>query len=115
MVATPIYQILQSKRITMALLAVLIFAPRLLNLDAFLNVDGCAFWLARSLKFYKALESHYSDHNGIDESRYYAGQTYFQLEDYNLSLSIVNRIEHKSDFFPFGLYTIGLMNLKKKA
>jgi len=68
-----------------------------------------------SLKFYKALESHYSDQNGIDESRYYAGQTYFQLEEYNLSLSILNRIRQKSNFYPFGLYTIGLMNLKKKV
>ena len=68
-----------------------------------------------SLKFYKALESHYSDQNGIDESRYYAGQTYFQLEEYNLSLSILSRIKQKSDFHPFGLYTIGLMNLKKKT
>ncbi len=68
-----------------------------------------------SLKFYKALESHYSDQKGIDESRYYAGQTYFQLEDYSLSLNILNRIKPKSSFYPFGLYTLGLMNLKKKA
>lgn len=67
-----------------------------------------------SLKFYKALESHYSDQKGIDESRYYAGQTYFLLEDYNLSLNILNRIKQKSNFYPFGLYSVALMNLKKK-
>ena len=55
MVANPIWLTLQSRRIAMVFLAVLIFTPRLLNLDAFLNVDGCAFWLDRSLKFYKAL------------------------------------------------------------
>ena len=67
-----------------------------------------------SLKFYKALESHYSAQKGIDESRYYAGQTYFLLEDYNLSLNILNRIKQKSNFYPFGLYSVALMNLKKK-
>lgn len=33
----------------------LIFTPRLLDLDTFLNVDGCAYWLGNSLSFYKAL------------------------------------------------------------
>lgn len=68
-----------------------------------------------SLKFYKALESHYSAQKGIHESRYYAGQTYFQLEDYGIALNILRRIKQKSDMYPFGLYTIGLINLKKKV
>lgn len=68
-----------------------------------------------SLRFYKALESHYSDYINIDESRYYAGQTHFHSENYSLALNILKQIKKKDYFYSFGLYTIGLIDLKKKA
>lgn len=68
----------------------------------------------QSLKFYKALESHYSLFAGISEARYYAEQSYFQLKNYSLVHNVVPQMEKKSDFYPFGLYTSGLAHLKKK-
>ncbi|MFQ5675180.1 MAG: tol-pal system YbgF family protein [bacterium] len=68
-----------------------------------------------SLKFYKVLESHYSDNDAIQESRYYAGQTHFQLDDNTLALNIFQQINKKSDYYPFALYSIGLIDLKKKT
>ncbi|MCG8607207.1 hypothetical protein MJD09_19760, partial [bacterium] len=36
----------------------------------------------QSLKFYTALESHYPEHAGIHESRYYASQAHYHLKNY---------------------------------
>jgi len=69
----------------------------------------------QSLKFYKALESHYPSDENLNESRYYASQTYFNLEDYNLVQNIVPHVKKKSEFYPFALYTSGLSFLKKKG
>jgi hypothetical protein len=63
-----INRLIQNQRLVLSFLAVIIFTPRLNNSDAFINVDGCIFWLGRSLKFYKALyrfdfsATHISDH-----------------------------------------------------
>ncbi len=69
----------------------------------------------KSLRFYKALEAHYSNFDGISESRYYAGQAHFHLKNYNLAPQIFKHIDSHSEFYPFGLYTSGLVYLKKKA
>ena len=67
-----------------------------------------------SLKFYNALESHYSDFDGIDESRYYAVQSHYHLKNYNLVSNIIEQIKKGSEFYAFALYTSGLADLKKK-
>jgi TolA-binding protein len=67
-----------------------------------------------SLKFYKALETHYSNFDGINESRYYAGQAHFHLQNYTLVPQLLKHISSRSEFYPFGLYTSGLVQLKKK-
>ncbi len=69
----------------------------------------------QSLKFYKALESHYTQHEGIYESRYYAEQTYFDMQNYNLVHNVVPHIENSDEFYPFALYSSGLAYLKKKT
>ena len=68
----------------------------------------------QSLRFYKALEAYYSDDEVINESRYYAGQSYFHLNNYILVPEIMTYIERNSEFYLFGLYTSGLAYLKKK-
>ncbi|NIR50964.1 tetratricopeptide repeat protein [candidate division KSB1 bacterium] len=68
-----------------------------------------------SLKFYKALEAHYPGQEGIDEARYYAGQAYYHLKNYHLVPNIVTHIRKDSEFYPFGMYTGALANLKKKV
>jgi len=69
----------------------------------------------QSLKFYKALESHYTEDDVIDEARYYAEQTYFNMQNYNLVQNITPNLARKSKFYPFALYTSGLAYLKKKT
>jgi tetratricopeptide (TPR) repeat protein len=68
----------------------------------------------QSLRFYKALEAHYSKDEIIYESRYYAGQSYYHLSNYILVPEIMSHIDKNSEFYPFGLYTSGLAYLKKK-
>jgi len=68
----------------------------------------------QSLKFYRALESHYVDDDNIYESRYYAVQTYYKLENYEQVLFLIKHIDEKSDFYPFARYTVGLSHIKKK-
>lgn len=68
----------------------------------------------QSLKFYTKLESHYPEFEGIHESRYYAGQSHYLLENYRMVLIINEQISRKSEFYPYGMYTIALANLKKK-
>ncbi len=68
-----------------------------------------------SLKFYKALESHYATFDGMNESRYYAGQAYYHLRNYTLASNIVGQIEKGSEFYAFGRYTGALADLKKKT
>lgn len=69
----------------------------------------------QSLKFYRALESHYVDDDNIYESRYYAVQTYYKLENYEQVLFLIKHIDEKSDFYPFARYTVGLSHIKKKT
>ena len=69
----------------------------------------------QSLKFYKVIESHYATHDLIYESRYYAVQTYCDLQNYDLVHNLIPHIKKKSDFYPFAIYTSGLAYLKKKT
>jgi tetratricopeptide (TPR) repeat protein len=69
----------------------------------------------QSLKFYKALEAHYSAHASIDEARYYAIQAYYHLKNYNVVSNLVQHIKTSSEVYPFGLYTEALTYLKKKV
>lgn len=68
----------------------------------------------QSLKYYTELESHYPKFEGIHESRYYAGQSHYLLENYRMVLIINEQISKKSEFYPYGMYTVALANLKKK-
>ena len=68
----------------------------------------------QSLKYYTELESHYPQFEGIHESRYYAGQSHYLLENYRMVLIINDQISKKSEFYPYGMYTVALANLKKK-
>ncbi|MFQ5603218.1 MAG: tol-pal system YbgF family protein [bacterium] len=68
----------------------------------------------QSLKFYKTLEAHFPADKIMNESRYYAAQSYYQLKNYRLVPNIVQSINKDSEFYAFGLYTTGLVQLKKK-
>jgi TolA-binding protein len=68
----------------------------------------------QSLKFYTALESHYPQHDGIHESRYYASQAHYHLKNYTLVPNITQLINKGNSHYPFALYTEALVHLKKK-
>lgn len=91
--------------------------PRLVA-ESILGLQKVAFQkkdYQQSLKFYHVLESHYTQHDGIHEARYFAEQTYFNLQNYNIVHNIAAHINKKSAFYPFARYTSGLAHVKKKV
>jgi len=86
--------------------------------DAILGLQKSRYQLRdyqQSLRFFKALETHYPHFDGIHEARYYAGQTYFHLEKLGFALNLFSQVDSDDDFYPFALYSRGLIHLKKKA
>lgn len=86
--------------------------------DAILGLQKSRYQMGdyeQSLKFYKALEKHYPYFKGIDEARYYAGQIHFHRGEYAFAMNLFLQVSEGSDFYPFALYTTGLIHLKKKA
>jgi len=69
----------------------------------------------KSVKFYQTLEAHFPDHDVIDESRYYAIQSHYHMQNYTFVLNMTQYVDKNSEFYPFSLYTAGLTELKKKA
>jgi TolA-binding protein len=49
-----------------------------------------------------------------DEARYYAGQSYYNIKDYASALEALLNLDPRSDYYPYGLYTVGLCLLKMK-
>ncbi len=68
----------------------------------------------KSLKFYTALESHFPRDKVMDESHYYAGETFYHMKNYSMVESTMQLVGKKSEFYPFALYTSALTDLKKK-
>jgi tetratricopeptide (TPR) repeat protein len=82
-----------------------------------LALQKCRYHLGdaqQSLKFYNALEASYSDRQDIAESRYYAGQIYYNSKRYNLAFNIFQLISKDSEVYPFALYTSALVHLRRK-
>ncbi|MDZ7272215.1 MAG: tetratricopeptide repeat protein [candidate division KSB1 bacterium] len=49
-----------------------------------------------------------------DEARYYAGQSYYNIKDYASALEALLNLDPRSDYYGYGLYTVGLSLLKMK-
>ncbi len=68
-----------------------------------------------SLRYYLGLTTRYRRSDVIDGAYYYGGMSYFHQKDYDASIRAFSHIRARSEYFEYGLYTVGLAFLKKKA
>lgn len=69
---------------------------------------------SESLKFFSAITSRFAEADVIDGARYYAGMAYYHQRDYDNTVTAMSKIRARSEYFEYGLYTVGLAYLKKK-
>ncbi len=67
-----------------------------------------------SLNFYEAILQAPRPVDVDDEARYYAGQSYYNIKDYASALEALLNLDTRSDYYCYGLYTVGLSLLKMK-
>ncbi len=69
---------------------------------------------AESLKIYDALVANYPNTDLMNGIHYFGGMAYFHLHNYDKAIAILSQIGSRSEYYDYGLYTIGLAQLKKK-
>ncbi len=69
----------------------------------------------RSLQFYNGLVTRYRDSNVIDGAYYYGGMAFYHQKKYDEAIRALSKIRTRSEYFEYGLYTVGLAFLKKKV
>lgn len=88
------------------------FAPK-----ALLGLEKIAFREKKYnsvLKYYYAILKKYSENKALTVARYYAGQSMYYLKKWDQAIIILKRINEKSEYFDYSLYTISLCMIKKK-
>ncbi|MCI0511617.1 tetratricopeptide repeat protein [candidate division KSB1 bacterium] len=88
------------------------FAPR-----ALLGLQKIAFRQSdyqKSLTYYYSILKKYSESAALDASRYYAGQSLYNLKKWDQAILLLKRIDAQSAFYDYALYTISQSMLKKK-
>lgn len=70
--------------------------------------------LDNSLRYYVGISTRFQDHEVIDGANYYGGMAYFHQKEYDQALVALGKIQSRSEFFDYGLYSAGLAFLKKK-
>ncbi|NOY76805.1 MAG: tetratricopeptide repeat protein [Calditrichaeota bacterium] len=68
----------------------------------------------KALTYFQVITEKFPTMNEMDGAYYYAGQSYFYLNDYTQSILTLKRVSSKSSFRGYALYTMGLGYLKKK-
>jgi len=71
--------------------------------------------LRDGVRYYEALREKYHNLDFEDGARYYAGQSHYELRNYDMAIAILEPIDPGSSFYDYALYTLGLAHLKKKA
>ena len=67
-----------------------------------------------SLDFFEAIQKAPRPIDVDDEARYYAGQSYYSIKDYSRTLKTLLELDSGSNYYDYGLYTIGLSLLRMK-
>lgn len=71
---------------------------------------------AKSLRFYVAfLKSFRHRTDLMDEAHYYGGQAYYYSRNYDIAELSLKYVGTRSEFYPYALYSLGLIHLKKKT
>ncbi len=68
----------------------------------------------KALTYFQVITEKFPTMNEMDGAYYYAGQSYFYLNDYTQSILTLKRVSPKSSFRGYALYAMGLGYLKKK-
>lgn len=68
-----------------------------------------------SLNFYEAILQAPRPIDVDDEARYYAGQSYYTIKDYPNALEAMLNLDPRSEYYDYGLYTVGLALLRMKS
>ncbi len=68
-----------------------------------------------SLNFYEAILQAPRPVDVDDEARYYAGQSYYHIKDYPNTLEAMLNLDPRSEYYDYGLYTVGLSLLRMKS
>jgi len=71
---------------------------------------------AKSLRFYVALLKGFRHRDDLmSEGHYYGGQAYYHSRNYDIAEHAFARVDARSDYYPYALYSLGLTRLKKKT
>lgn len=70
--------------------------------------------LENSLNYFVGITSRFPDDGVLDASYYYGGMAYFHQKKYDDAIKALGRVRSRSDYYDYGLYTVGLCFLKKK-
>jgi len=66
------------------------------------------------LQYYYSILKKYSEDGALTPARYYAGQSLFHMKKWDQAVVILKRIDEKSEYYDYSLYTIALSMVKKK-
>jgi len=67
-----------------------------------------------ALDYFEIFQNKFSQAEIRDGVLYYAGQSYFQLENYEMAIRTFNSVSKDNKFYDFSLYSMGLAYIKKK-
>lgn len=70
--------------------------------------------LLKSLDFHETLQRGNPSREVLDVSRYFAARCHYAFQDYPQTISLLREIDSKSPYYDYGLYTMGLAQLRLK-
>ncbi|MFQ5630611.1 MAG: tol-pal system YbgF family protein, partial [bacterium] len=70
--------------------------------------------LENSLNYYVGITTRFPKDDVLDGSYYYGGMAFFHQKKYDDAIKALGRVRSRSDYYDYGLYTVGLCFLKKK-
>lgn len=70
--------------------------------------------LENSLNYFIGMSTRFPDDDVMDGSYYYGGMAFFHQKNYDEAIRALGRVSSRSEFYDYGLYTVGLCFLKKK-
>ena len=70
--------------------------------------------LENSLNYFIGITTRFPKDDILDGAYYYGGMAYFHQKNYDEAIRAFGRIRSRSEYYDYGLYTVGLCFLKKK-
>jgi TolA-binding protein len=70
--------------------------------------------LDNSLNYFVGITTRFPNDDVLDGSYYYGGMAFFHQKNYDEAIRAFGRVRSRSEFYDYGLYTVGLSFLKKK-